>query len=180
MHAIPAYQPMATIENAKKQPKHHETSCPINHFPVIPFGDGRTCPARLLTDVDAEVAYTSSSFGRRFAAAVACRSCSACSSSRSISASMSASSSMCLCDSCSRQRQMQQRRRCIALTAQYSFFYRSVFCSLVVFFNFLGVRALYVLCFYVVIVILYVKLCCHVKRNAQCRIMLGAILMLQN
>ena len=44
-------------------------------------------------------------------------------------------------------------QRCTALTAQCSFFYSSVFCSLVVFFNFLGVRALYVLCFYVVIVV---------------------------
>ena len=41
----------------------------------------------------------------------------------------------------------------------------SSFCSLLVFVNFLGVRVLYVLCFYVLIVILHVLLCCHVRRN---------------
>jgi len=50
-----------------------------------------------------------------------------------------------------------------SLTAQ--FFIVQSFCSLVVSFNFLGVHVLHVLCLYLVIVILYVLLCCHVRRN---------------
>ena len=56
-----------------------------------------------------------------------------------------------------------------SLTAQCSFFIVQSFCSLVVFFHFLGVHVLCVFCFYVVISILYVLLCCHVKRNKDTR-----------
>jgi len=55
---------------------------------------------------------------------------------------------------------------CLALSdSSVQFFIVQFFCSLVVFFNFLGVHVLYVLCFYVVIVILYVLLCCHLRQN---------------
>jgi len=55
---------------------------------------------------------------------------------------------------------------CLAFSdSSVQFFIVQSFCSLLVFFNFLGVHVLYVLCFYVLIVILYVLLCCHLRRN---------------
>jgi len=51
-----------------------------------------------------------------------------------------------------------------SLTAQYSF-YSKIFLYFSSLKNFLGVHDLYVLCFYVLILILYVLLCCHVRRN---------------
>ena len=50
--------------------------------------------------------------------------------------------------------------RCLALSdSSVHFFIVQSFCCSIVFFNFLGVDVLYVLCFYVVIVILFVLLC---------------------